>query len=189
MTARKKPDAGARENVGAILKGLGEIMDRLGDLGGEVSRRFEFSGASEKGKPWQGVYGFSVKVGGHGEGVKVEPFGNVQRPGRPGRTSTGAKTADKQPEAEAPVHEIREPVIDTFEEEGEVFRIIAEMPGISEKELVLELEDDILTLSARSGDKHYRKEVLLPRTYRREDLRVVCNNGLVDIQLRQPKPQ
>lgn len=200
MTARKRPDAGSpRENVGAILKGLGEILERLGDLGGEVSRRFEFSGAKdsdlpgEKGKSWQGVYGFSVKVGGQGGGVKVEPFGNVQRPPSKPRSAdakSGARPGakpDTRADAEAPVHEIREPIIDTFEEgeAGEVFRIIAEMPGISQKDLSIELEDDILSLTAKSDDKHYHKEILLPHSYPREALTVVCNNGIVDIQLRK----
>lgn len=175
------------EDIGAavqgISKGLGEIMSRLGELGGELTRRFSIQ-AEETGKPtgtdaekgadrpFKAVYGFSVTVGGPGSRtggparIKVEPFGNVTR------------KADK----EVPVHEVREPLVDVFEEDG-ALRIVAEMPGISDKDLRIELEGDILVLSAKTADKHYRKEVLLPRAFRRENMTVQCNNGIVDLKL------
>ena len=177
------------EDIGAavqgISKGLGEIMSRLGELGGELTRRFSIQAdeagktegagaAAEKGadRPFKAVYGFSVTVGGPGgrtggpARIKVEPFGNVTR------------KADK----EVPVHELREPLVDVFEEDA-ALRIVAEMPGISEKDLRIELEGDILVLSAKTADKHYRKEVLLPRAFRRENMTVQCNNGIVDLKL------
>lgn len=172
------------EDIGAavqgISKGLGEIMARLGELGGELTRRFSLqddaSGAADPAakadRPFKAVYGFSVTVGGPGSRnggparIKVEPFGNVTR------------KADK----EVPVHEVREPLVDIFEEDG-ALRIVAEMPGISEKDLRIEIEGDILVLSAKTADKHYRKEVLLPRAYKREHMTMQCNNGIVDLKL------
>lgn len=187
----RKP-ADAHEDIGAafqgISKGLGEIMSRLGELGGELTRRFSTASSEPGERPYKAVYGFSITIGNPGAGssgaagqagaakaagqgtrVKVEPFGNVSR--------------NKEKDAEAPVHELREPLVDVFEE-GDVFCIIAEMPGISEKDLQIEIEGDILTLAARAGDKHYRKEVLLPRPYKREGMTLVCNNGIVDIKLK-----
>ncbi len=159
----------ARNNISGIFKGLGDIMDRLSELGSELSKNLEFAGqAGEKRRPFQGVYGFSIKVGSGGDGVKVEPFGHVQ----------------KRAGAEAEVHEVREPMIDTFQD-GEDFHLIAEMPGIGEKDLRIDIQEDILTLTAEAGDKRYRKEVLLPRPYKRQDSTIFCNNGIVDIKLRR----
>lgn len=179
--SRGKNLGSARENLGAIFKGLGELMERIGDLGGELTRRFE---AGEKGEapkhPFKAVYGFSIKVGAQGEGVKVEPFGNIspeKKRAEPKKDSAGA---------EVKVHEVREPLVDIFEEgeDGALCRIIAELPGISEKDLSIELEADILVLSAQNADKHYHKELLLPRPYDRNKMTVSCNNGIVDILLK-----
>ena len=70
----------------------------------------------------KGVYGFSVKVGLGDKGdkeVKVEPFGNVRRDDKTGETV---------------VQEIREPVVDVFEEKDHTL-VVAEMPGVSTKDV------------------------------------------------------
>jgi HSP20 family protein len=113
------------------------------------------------------VYGFTVKVGlGDQGGVKVEPFGTIRQ----------EKTTDH-----SPVVEIREPLVDVFEEDDHVM-IVAEMPGIGVKDLRLELKDDILTLTAEKGDKKYSKEILLPSGLSREKMAIACNNGVVEIK-------
>ncbi len=67
------------------------------------------------------------------------------------------------------VQEVREPVVDIFEEEDHVL-VVAEMPGVSPEDVKITVEDDLLTISAERGDKKYRKEVLLPASCRsRED--------------------
>jgi HSP20 family protein len=117
----------------------------------------------------KGVYGFSVKVGLGDKGaqeVKVEPFGNVRRDERSGETV---------------VQEIREPVVDVFEEKDHTL-VVAEMPGISTKDVKLTVKDDLLTIYAEKKDKKYRKEVLLPRSYPREKMKVSCNNGILEIK-------
>jgi HSP20 family protein len=79
------------------------------------------------------------------------------------------------------VQEVREPVVDLFEEEDHVL-VLAEMPGISVGDLKITVEDDLLTISAARGDKKYRKEVLLPASFTREKTHVTCNNGVVEIK-------
>ncbi len=96
----------------------------------------------------------------------MEPFGNVRRDEKSGETV---------------VQEIREPVVDVFEEKDHTL-VVAEMPGISTKDVTLTVKDDLLTIYAEKRDKKYRKEILLPRSYPREKMKMTCNNGILEIK-------
>jgi HSP20 family protein len=153
--------------VGIMFKGLADLVEKLGELaekGETLSRTGEFQGKSGV----RGIYGFNVKVGGLGreKGFQVEPFGNIRRDEKTGDTV---------------VQEIREPVVDIFEEKDYTL-VVAEMPGISAKDVRLEVKDDLLTIYAEKGDKKYRKEVLLPHSYPRAKMKVSCNNGILEIK-------
>ena len=154
--------------LGGMLDGITELVEKLGDLaekGEKLSKsgNIKFKGGENK---IEGVYGFSVKTGLGGKGVKVEPFGNIRK---------------DEVSGQPVVHEMREPVVDIFEEDNHTL-VIAEMPGISEKDITLEVKDDLLCIHAVKGDKKYRKEVLLPRNYPREKMTVSCNNGILEIK-------
>lgn len=154
--------------LGGILRGLGNLVEKLAELaetGSELSRTGEIRG-TEAGKEVRGVYGFTVKVGIGGEGLKVEPFGNIRRDEKTGRSV---------------VQEVREPVVDLFEEPDHTL-IVAEMPGVGAENVRLEVEGDVLTITAERGDKKYRKEVLLPGSFPREKMQVSCVNGVVEIR-------
>ena len=152
------------------MKGFTELVGKLGELaekGEKLSQTGEFTWPGNgKQKDLKGVYGFSVKVGLGGDGVKVEPFGNI----RPDR-ATGHSM----------VQEIREPMVDLFEEDDHLL-LVAEMPGIGADDVRIEIHEDLLTLAAEKGDKKYRKEVLLPHPYAREKMQITCNNGMVEIK-------
>ena len=158
-------EASPERGLGGIFRGLGELVEKLGQLaetGEDLSRSGEFGG--EKGI--KGVYGFSVKVARGGEGLRVEPFGNIARD-----RSTG----------ESLVHEIREPMVDVFEEADHVL-VVAEMPGIGPNNVSIEVRDDVLVLSAEKGDNKYRKEVLLPQTLARDKMTITCQHGILQIK-------
>ena len=160
--------------LGGLLGGLGGLGDLVGKLselaekGEELSKSSEFNvGDPEKGV--KGIYGFSVKVGLGGEGVKVEPFGNVRKD-----ESTG----------ESVVHEVREPLVDVLQEEDHTL-VVVEMPGIGLKDVKLEVVDDLLTIEASKGEQKYRKEVLLPESFEREKMETSCNNGVLEIRCKK----
>ncbi len=165
MTKGKESEEGA--SFGGVFKGLADLIEKLGDLaekGEKLKKSTEFHHQDVKG-----VYGFSVKVGlgdKGGKEVKVEPFGNVRRDEKSGETI---------------VQEIREPVVDVFEEKDHTL-VVAEMPGISVKDVKLTVRDDLLTIYAEKRDKKYRKEILLPRAYPQEKMKVSCNNGILEIK-------
>lgn len=163
---KKKETRGESGVIGGIFKGLADLVEKLGDLaekGEQLKKAGELRTAH---KDIKGVYGFSVKMGLGGKEVKVEPFGNVRWDDVSGETV---------------VQEIREPVVDIFEEKDYTL-VVAEIPGVSLKDVRLEVKDDLLTIYAERGEKKYRKEVLLPRSYPREKMKVSCNNGILEIK-------
>jgi HSP20 family protein len=162
----KKNEGGFELGLGGILKGLGDLVEKLGDLketGEQLSRSGEIHGL---GKEVKGMYGFTVKMGLGDDRPRVEPFGNIRKDRESGH---------------AVVQEVREPVVDIFEEEGHVL-VVAEMPGICVEDVQIAVQDDLLTITAERGDKKYRKEVLLPGSFVREKMQVSCNNGVVEIK-------
>ena len=161
-----KPRRESSSGLGGVFSGLSELMEKLNKLaesGEELRHTGEIGGT---GKGTKGIYGFTVKVGLGDQGPRVEPFGNIRQDKKAG---------------EAVVQEIREPVVDLFEEK-DCLLIVAEMPGIGVKDVQLEVKDDVLTISAAKGEKKYRKEVLLPGSYPREKMRLTCNNGVLEIK-------
>jgi len=155
--------------LGGILKGLTDLVGKLDDLaesGGDLSRTGEILGKNQQVK---GIYGVTVKLGLGDDQPRVEPFGNIRKDTRSGNTV---------------VQEVREPVVDVFEEKDHVL-VVAEMPGVSAEDVSIEIDGDLLTLSAARGDKKYRKEVQLPESFSRDNAQVSCNNGVVEIRCRR----
>jgi len=167
-TEKAKERAEGLFGLGGFLGGLGTLIEKVGELaekGQELRKSGEFQDAQGKVR---GVYGFNIKVGGLGqEGVQVEPFGNLRKDEHTGK---------------ATVHEVREPMVDVFEEDGYV-QVVAEMPGVGEKDIQLEVQDDILTITAARGDMKYRKEVLLPRAFTAKQMTHKCRNGVLEVKL------
>ncbi len=164
-----KPDVTVQSG---LLGSLGELMDQLGklasdahDAGGAVTRRGEFTSGPDK--QVRGVYGFSVKVGLGEQGGTVEPFGNIRKDARSGHVE---------------VQEIREPMTDLFDEPTHVL-IVAEVPGVTQEDVRVELHDDILTLVAERGEKKYRKEMLLPTSFSSDKMSYLCRSGIVEIHI------
>jgi HSP20 family protein len=167
---QQKPGKGPSQKdttgLGGFLGGLGTIIEKLGELaetGEELRKSGTFSDADGKLK---GVYGFHIRTGIGGEGVTVEPFGNVRKDEKTGRPV---------------VDEIREPMVDLFDEQDCVI-VVAEMPGIAEEDVKLDLQDDILTIAAQRGDAKYRREVLLPTAFAADRMSCKCRNGILEVR-------
>lgn len=162
MAGRK---GGGGFGLGDLFRGIGDLIELLKEMEAEgkteVTRAGELRGKGRL-KDLKGVYGFSVKVGLGGEPT-VETFGNI-----------------KKGEEGAVVEEVREPLVDVFDEK-EAIRVIAELPGVEANEIKVELEGDILTLTAEGKDRKYTKEILLPAKGRRESLRTSYRNGILEV--------
>ena len=162
--------SGFFSGMGKLVEQLGKLVEQAEQAGGTLHKSGEFKfGSDPKAK---GVYGFSIKTGlGDKGGVKVEPFGNIRK------DDDGKLVA---------VHEIREPMVDLFDEPTRVL-IVAEVPGVEQENLKIELHDDILLISSQKGEPNYRKELLLPASFAQKDLSFECRNGVLEIVLKKSK--
>jgi HSP20 family protein len=159
-------------NFEGILRGLGDLVQKLGDLaekGEEMKRSGIFDIDTGGGKNAKAVYGFSIKSGLDGsQERRVEPFGNVHHDEK-----TGATT----------VKEVSEPLIDVIEESDHIL-VLAEMPGVADEDIHLELNGDILVLHAEKDSKKYHKEIVLPRAFENNTMERSCRNGILEIKLK-----
>jgi HSP20 family protein len=158
-------------DFGGFLGKLGGAVEKLADLaerGESLAKTGELRGLDPQGK-LRGVYGFSVRTGIGGQGepeVKIEPFGNIRR----------------EPSGDAVVEDVREPLLDVYEEDDHVL-VLAEIPGVSKKDVNLDLSGDRLSIRAQRGEKRYHKEVALPEAFAEEKMHWECTNGILKIRL------
>jgi len=155
--------------LGGIFGGIGKLIDSVAKMAeegkSEISEKGEIKGLGDKVK---GVYGFTIRTLAGGE-AKVEPFGNI-------------KKTPKGPVVE----EVREPIVDIFDERDHIL-VVAELPGIEESDIKIDIKGDILTLSAERGEKKYSKEVLLPSKADEKSLISSYKNGILEIKLERIK--
>ena len=146
---------------GGLFKGLGNLIDLASKLSEEgVERKGEIGGLPKGAK---GVYGFSIRTLA-GKPV-IETFGNVRE------TAKGPV-----------VEEIREPMVDVFDEKDHIL-VIAELPGVSEDKTKVEVAGDILNLTASGKDRKYAKEILLPSKVKASSVKTSYKNGILEISL------
>jgi len=154
--------------LGGLFKGIENLVDmaaKLKEAGGEINKEGEIDLSNLK-EGMKGVFGVSIKTAVGGKPV-VESFGNVKK------TPEGPK-----------VEEEREPLADVFDEDEEI-RIYAEMPGVNEADIKLDLKEDILDISAQTGDRKYHKEILLPAKVQADTLVSSYNNGILEIKVKK----
>ena len=152
-------------SFGGLFKGLGNLIDLASKLNEEgVKGSGEIGGLPNKAK---GVYGFSIRTLA-GKPV-IESFGNIRE------TAKGPV-----------VEEVREPMIDVFDEEDHIL-VIAELPGVSENEIKIEVAGDILNLTASDKDRKYAKEILLPGKVNPDSVKTSYNNGILEVTLQKEK--
>jgi HSP20 family protein len=153
--------------LGGLFKGIEKLVDLAGKLDekGRLSKEGEINLDHIK-KGMKGVFGFTINTAGGGS-PKVETFGNIKK------TPEGPK-----------VDEEREPITDIFDEKNEIV-VIAEMPGIEENDLKIDLKEDILEISAASKSRTYRKELLLPLKANMKNLKHKFTNGILEIRIKK----
>jgi HSP20 family protein len=81
----------------------------------------------------------------------------------------------------------REPMMDVFDETDSVL-VVAELPGVAEKDIIIEIHEDILILRATGKTYHYEKECLLPATVDPQSLNKHYKNGMLELRLKRVQP-
>ncbi|MCK4389569.1 MAG: Hsp20/alpha crystallin family protein [Desulfobacterales bacterium] len=77
--------------------------------------------------------------------------------------------------------EERDIAVDIFKAEKKM-RVIAELPGLNEKDIRLDLNEDTLTISASRGKRSYYKNVRLPRVCG-NIIGKMYNTGILEVTL------
>jgi HSP20 family protein len=164
----KNEGLGIDFSLKSLFKGIEKLIDLAVDLkeaGGEIKKEGEID-LSHLKEGMKGVYGFSIKTAVGGRPI-VESFGNIRK------TPKGPT-----------VEEEREPITDVFDEKEEI-RVYAEMPGVNKEDIKLDLKGDILDISAKSGDRKYHKEILLPAKVEPETLILSYKNGILEVKIKK----
>lgn len=79
---------------------------------------------------------------------------------------------------------VREPLIEVHDEATEgIIIVIAELPGLEEAALNLEVLDDILIITGAGPDFRYEKELLLPAIVQTEPLSRSFQNSVLELRL------
>ncbi len=173
MPSDKKEDVGFDFGLGGLFKGLSNLMDatvQLAEKGESLSKSGEihFSGLDKlKGlKDLKGVYGVRISTMSDGR-PSVRPFGNIK----------------KSPDGPV-VEETREPLVDVFDDADSI-QIVAEMPGVSQNDIEVDVSGDIVGITAISGARKYRKELLLPIKGKNKKFTSSFKNGILEIKIKK----
>ena len=155
-------------SFGGLFEGFGNLIDSVAKIakeGGVISEEGEITGLGDKVK---GVYGFTVRTMAGGE-PKVETFGNIKK------TAKGPV-----------VEEVREPIVDVFDEEDHIL-VVAELAGINSDNIEFVVDEDILTLSAETGKRKYYKEIVLPADVDESTGDMTFRNGILEVKYSKAK--
>lgn len=163
--AERRSTVRVETGLGGLFKGLGSLLDLVAQLSQEGKREASRTGEVEAlGGKLKGVYGLTVRLGLEGEPV-IEQFGNIQE------TETGPVVA-----------ETRDPLADVLDE-GSGLVVVAELPGVEEKDIHIRVEGDMLEITAATRDRKYFKELLLPAQVDPASLETSYRNGILEVRL------
>lgn len=169
----KKGDevSGATERA---LRGLGKIIPGLGELvkGLEKSEVFQ-----------ERIKATDAEMERHLG--KTPPLKRVEMPRRsiiPPKAPLKVSRSTLRGEAAAQSH-WREMTTDIFDE-GDCLKVIAEMPGVDEKQIKAEVKDNLLILTTQATGQEYYKEIELPCSVKGE-MNLAYNNGILQITIKK----
>lgn len=200
---REKPKGGGV--AGGVLRGLGDLVPGLGGIGKMLEGLEDSEAFQEKLEAINEEVDRRLRetplkrVGGGGIGIGR---GSIPGKGSIPKVERGFSMRTLAPDKEKPEFEVRaekprtarertarpakekvekEVLVDIFEED-EHLTMIAELPGVDEKDIGVELKEDKLTISAQTPYRKYYKEVALPCSVKGE-LEKSYKNGVLEIRL------
>jgi len=159
-------------DFGGIFKGLGDFINTAAKLAEQGQTEFQKTGelSFDKAKKLRGMYGFSVRV---------------SRGGKPVFEKFGTLAPEARPEELKPEVEVREPLVDIFDEKEEII-VVAELPGVGEKAIKTGMKGNILNIYAESKDRNYTKEIKLPSKVTGK-IESTYKNGVLELKLKKKK--
>ena len=172
-----EPESQTEGMVEGTLHGLGKIIPGFGELvkGLEKSEAFqerleaanaEIEHQIEKARPLR-----------RGSGNRRSII--------PARTTLEVSQTSLKEESPVPAPQ-KDVIADTFDE-GDRLVVIAELPGVDEKDIEVDVKGDQLVISARNQSRQYQKEIELPCMVK-DSPSLTYRNGILRISLeKEPK--
>jgi len=150
-------------SITELVSGMVDLVD-WSELDEETLAELRRTSQTRAGARPRGVYGVSV---GRGMGgiPRVQPFGNIRR------TERGPI-----------IDEVREPLVDVFDEDDAVL-VVAELPGVEENDIQIEIKGPTLKLSTTAKDRKYAKEIQLACAVDESKMESTYKNGVLEIKL------
>ena len=136
------------------------IFKRMSQSFFNIDDIFEENKGKDSAGPF--YYGYTMTVGPDGKPV-VKEYGNV----KPGLLPTA---------------DTREPIVDTIVDEKErLVKLVAEMPGVEKNDVKILVQDKIVDLSAKHGEKNYHAKV--PIKYKVDEISAKASykNGILEL--------
>ncbi len=82
--------------------------------------------------------------------------------------------------------EQKESIVDIFEEEDHI-KVMADVSGVEEKDIKLQVKNNLLTINADTSGKKYYKEVKLPTSVEKNSVKSAYRNGVLEVKLKKTK--
>jgi HSP20 family protein len=122
------------------------------------------------------VYGYSVKIGPDGKPV-VREFGNMK-----------PELSSEEGKKPLSLQEAREPLVDMIDE-GEQFKVIAELPGVEKEDIQFFVTDRVLIINVTNPERKYYKELEFPSEVEDTTASSTYKNGVLEtvVKKRQEK--
>lgn len=202
-----KEEIGETEGLGKIFDDVSELLDvsfsifgTSGKVQGEKSKGKGLFGLindlaklSEKSETYQkkinlggkeGIIDFRVSSRPIRKADEIKPTShlNISKPKK-----EASPTRTPIPPTVGSIKE-REPMVDIFEEKDQV-RVMAELPGVEEKDINLDVKKDTLTISADTSATKYHKKVTLPTSVKSSDIESTYRNGILEIKMWKAKEE
>lgn len=78
----------------------------------------------------------------------------------------------------------RQPLVDIFEEQDHLI-ILAELPGVNEKDLNIKADQDTLIISTNNKTPQYLKKVQLPTAIKKGTIKSTYKNNILQVKLKK----
>ncbi len=161
MKDKQDEESIVEEVVDEILPGMGRLVKKLKKTSPELERRIEETDREIKERLKKGhsrkptiKYGYSMK------------------------TLVGEEKAEPKEKVKPQIERL-EPIVDVFDE-GDHIKLIAELPGVSEEDIRVDVERRKIILDATSKERRYRKTIELPCDVK--DIKKRYKNGILELE-------
>ncbi len=132
-------------------------------------------------------WGYRAEIGPDGV-PRIETFGNIPTPSLPMNSTEEVvettPTAPVSPEMQG-TRLGAEPVTDIIvDEQDGLIRVIMELPGVTERDVKLDVSESTLKVEATNEFKRFYKEVTFPKTIDPKTVKKSLKNGILELKFK-----